>query len=144
VARLSEFLPPPDIKATSNNLNPSWLNPMKLEAARLAVHGPVVFFASDSGGAPLWDPDYSIFILNKTAGTLALRCPGGTGITDCTSNENNPAGGTYWAVIANSNSDVQGILNGQQQLRGGSYRRCVNTLGNTDLPICNNCDALNP
>lgn len=138
VARPARALFPPDIQATSNDVHPNWLNPMRLSAFRLGINNSTIYLFSDSGGAPLSDADHHIEIFNKTTGALVSDCPGGSGITQCTGSENNPSGSTYWAIISLPSPNLQSV----NDLRDASFRKCVDSAGALDSPVCDNCDAV--
>jgi hypothetical protein len=148
VARYSDFLFPPDVQATSSDIQLSWLFPVKLYAFRSGFlpGGPdTVFFFSDSGGTEIFSP-YQIEIFNKDTGDRVASCAGPQrggpdrhGIIQCSGATTNSSGAMYWAIIAQPSTN----LNTVTDLRTASYYKCVDP-SSSSAPICGNTPLAPP
>jgi hypothetical protein len=133
VAQHGEFLFPPDIQGTSNDVHPSWLNPLKLYAWR-PTHGSVaVSLTTDSGGVTIRDP-YKIEFFRVscspacTGGQPGARvgdpCLGGSGgIAECSHPDGDSSAVTYQAILSQGGADLQTARN--NDARAASWFKCV-------------------
>jgi hypothetical protein len=132
VAQYAQWLFPPNVQATSNDVKPSWMYPLNMTwyrygHYRMPGHGTAsgpwidstVALHTSTGGVAITEP-YHLMIFNKTQNYVVADCSSPTGVTDCRGYDMNPLASEYWAIVS-----LYGTTLPTQDVRDGSYYQDV-------------------